>query len=149
MLLNGNGVSISGKLGSEQSELEDKISKIQATARDARKTEKLDSKVNSSDEEEEEDGDIYADDDDDVIDVEVKSGIEKEVERKLVLLRKKLEKKSEKSGVLPVSLLRMLGEIGDGVDRESLDMKDVKKLLKCVGAPKKTIEVRRGSDKLR
>ncbi|GFZ08989.1 hypothetical protein Acr_20g0007970 [Actinidia rufa] len=94
LLLNGNGVSISGKLGSEQIELEDKISKIRAMARDA-----------------------------------LKSGIEKEVERKLVLLRKKLEKKSEKSGVLPVSLLRMLGEIGDGVDRESLDTKDVKKLL--------------------
>ncbi|XP_057486249.1 stress response protein NST1-like isoform X2 [Actinidia eriantha] len=147
LLLNGSGVSISGKLGSEQRELEDKISEIRAMARDARKREKSDSKLNGldEDEDEDEDEDIYEDedgdededededgddsDDDDVVDVEVKSGIEKEVERKLVLLRNKLEKRSEKSRVLPVSLLRMLGEIGDGVDRESLDMKDVKKLL--------------------
>ncbi|GFZ08992.1 hypothetical protein Acr_20g0008000 [Actinidia rufa] len=81
LLLNGNGVSISGKLGSEQIELEDKISKIRAMARDA-------------------------------------LGLKRKWKENLVLLRKKLEKKSEKSGVLPVSLLRMLGEIGDGVDRE-------------------------------
>ncbi|GFZ21802.1 hypothetical protein Acr_29g0009640 [Actinidia rufa] len=130
LLLNGSGVSISGKLGSEQRELEDKISEIRAMARDARKREKSDSKVNGLDEDEDEDEDIYDDgDDSDDDDVEVKSGIEKEVERKLVLLRNELEKRSEKSRVLPVSLLRMLGEIGDGVDRESLDMKDVKKLL--------------------
>ena len=106
--------------------------------RDARKREKSDSIVNGSDENEDddifddEDGDDDDDDDGDDSDdddVEVKSGIEKEVERKLVFLRNKLEMRSEKSRVLPVSLLRMLGEIGNGVDLESLDTKDVKKLL--------------------
>ncbi|KAL6970290.1 hypothetical protein U1Q18_029989 [Sarracenia purpurea var. burkii] len=120
ILLNGSGVSFRGKFGFKQggilhegdSELEDKIVGIQAMARDAREREKSDLKLKGLD-----NGEI------------VKTGIEKEVDTKLVKLRKRLQNNREKPLVLPASYLRKDGEAEDGLDRDDLEMKDASKPL--------------------
>ncbi|XP_052208434.1 uncharacterized protein LOC127812143 [Diospyros lotus] len=97
-LLDGNGDLFSGKL-------EEKIYEIQAMAREARERDRLDSKSSG------------LEDDDDF----VKTGIEKEVERKLVKLRKRLQNSREKLPVFPVSHLGNEDEFEDGVGVDSLD----------------------------
>ncbi|KAL7220693.1 hypothetical protein ACSBR2_013555 [Camellia fascicularis] len=117
VLLNGSGNLFNAELGFEQggigyvggSELEERIVEIQAMARDARESERLKSKANGLDN-----------------DGVVKTGIEKEVDSRLVKLRKRLQNSSEKlSPVFPVNFLRKDSEIEDGVDGDSLDPKDL------------------------
>ncbi|GMP56845.1 hypothetical protein CsSME_00021163 [Camellia sinensis var. sinensis] len=117
VLLNGSGNLLNAELGFEQggigyvggSELEERIVEIQAMARDARESERLKSKANGLDN-----------------DGVVKTGIEKEVDSRLVKLRKRLQNSSEKlSPVFPVNFLIKDSEVEDGVDGGSLDPKDV------------------------
>ncbi|KAF5950752.1 hypothetical protein HYC85_012745 [Camellia sinensis] len=117
VLLNGSGNLLNVELGFEQggigyvggSELEERIVEIQAMARDARESERLKSKANGLDN-----------------DGVVKTGIEKEVDSRLVKLRKRLQNSNEKlSPVFPVNFLIKDSEVEDGVDGGSLDPKDV------------------------
>ncbi|CAL5395668.1 unnamed protein product [Camellia sinensis] len=117
VLLNGSGNLLNVELGFEQggigyvggSELEERIVEIQAMARDARESERLKSKANGLDN-----------------DGVVKTGIEKEVDSRLVKLRKRLQNSNEKlSPVFPVNFLIKDSEVEDGVDGGILDPKDV------------------------
>ncbi|XAR57083.1 hypothetical protein NMG60_11025101 [Bertholletia excelsa] len=92
----------------DEPELEKRIVEIQAMARDARDRERLESRANNLG-------------DDEI----VKTGIEKEVEGKLVKLRKRLQNQLEKSPTLPVSYSRK----DDKVEGDNLDKKDANNVL--------------------
>ncbi|KAK9289144.1 hypothetical protein L1049_017617 [Liquidambar formosana] len=120
---NGNGNIFPGKLGSkpgsfvfiDESELEAKIAEIRAMAREARESEKKEAKTNG----------LVSEFDDDVSgssSSRVKSGIEKEVDARLVKLQKRLNSVWEKSpGSLP-SYLNKFGKVED--DKDNLDAKE-------------------------
>ncbi|KAK3010477.1 hypothetical protein RJ639_012696 [Escallonia herrerae] len=113
IVLNGSGNPFQGGLRVEgggivyvdESALEAKIVEIRAMARDVREKERAESNGNSVD-----------DNDEDIV---AKSGIEKEVDRRLVRLQKRLQSSSKKSTVSPV------GKVEDGVDKIGLGAKEV------------------------
>ncbi|KAA8548940.1 hypothetical protein F0562_000624 [Nyssa sinensis] len=114
-LVNGSDNSFHGKLGFKQggivhmdeSELENKIAEIRQMARDARESERLETKANG------------LDDNDDV-----KTGIEKEVDSRMVKLRKKLENTGDKSPVSSVSYLRKDDKFENSVKKDGLEAKE-------------------------
>ncbi|CAK9170085.1 unnamed protein product [Ilex paraguariensis] len=98
------------------SDFEEKIDEIREMAREARLREKLESKTN----------DLEDSDDDDVL---IRSGIKKEVDKRLVNLRKMLRKSRERISVSSVSYLGKEVKVENGVDEGGLGVKEVNEAL--------------------
>lgn len=149
LVLNGNG---NGKMGLkdraidsivylEELEMERKIEEIRVMAREAREKERLESKRSGLDSEdgEESDGSKY-----------FKSGIEEEVDNRLVKLRKKLENARHKMPVASVGYSRKETKRRDGVENGELDDREsngallFKKKYKFKGSSGDPIEKPRG-----
>ncbi|KAK6161159.1 hypothetical protein DH2020_004540 [Rehmannia glutinosa] len=101
----------------DELEMERKIEEIRVMARETREIERLGSKKNGLDGEEM-DGGIY-----------LKTGIEEEVDDRLVMLRKKLKQTRGKMPVASVGYLKKPNEIKDGVEKGGLDERESDRAL--------------------
>lgn len=121
LFLNGNGIvgfengGVNSVVNVDEVEMQRKIEEIRTMAREARAREKLESKNNGLDSEE----------NNDIDDGKFsKSGIEKEVDNRLIKLQKKLEKSHKKLPVSSVGILRTADERKNGLEKDKLGEKE-------------------------
>ncbi|CAI9765859.1 unnamed protein product [Fraxinus pennsylvanica] len=121
LFLDGNGTvgfengGVNSVVDVDEVEIERKIKEIQTMAREARAREKRELKNNGFDSKEKD----YIDDG-----KFMKSGIEKEVDNRLIKLQKNLEKSHKKLPVSSVGILRTADERKNGVEKDKLHEKE-------------------------
>ncbi|KAL2464055.1 embryo defective [Forsythia ovata] len=116
LFLNGNGNGnmdfenggVNSVVFMDEVEMERKIKEIRTMAKEARERESKNNGFDSEEKDDIDDGKF------------IKSGIEKEVDNRLIKLQKKLEKSRKKLPVSSVGILRTAGERNNGVEKDKL-----------------------------